>query len=266
MYACLAVTCHLHFWQNDRDFWRATVVTRGWNGYQNKSQHRKSTLEKKILPPFQQGFKPATFQSRVRHSNHWAIPAPSHTMSMTYTINMLSHIPTRPFNHWKKFNAKQLGTWPTTTRTDRRHPYIHAQKVKANKSKKRRQQNCLGMLYKINNSLVLVDINPASFFTHCDPTTRGAQRLHQEQARHLVLFHSFFFHATSEWNTLLAAISSAPCFEYRVLPESTRQQSPQPAASPPSLHQHQDHVVLTLDHLVNFLVLKTPEALTVTIF
>ena len=54
----------------------ATVVTRGWNGYRNKGQHRKSTLEKKILPPFQQGFEPATFQSRVRRSNHWAIPAP----------------------------------------------------------------------------------------------------------------------------------------------------------------------------------------------
>ena len=76
MYACLAVTWHLHFWQNDRDFLRATAVTRGWNGYRNKSQHRKSTLEKKILPPFQQGFEPATFQSRVRCSNHWAIPAP----------------------------------------------------------------------------------------------------------------------------------------------------------------------------------------------
>ena len=76
VYAFLAVTCHLHFWQNDRDFLRATAVTRGWNGYRNKSQHRKSTLEKKILPPFQQGFEPATFQSRVRCSNHWAIPAP----------------------------------------------------------------------------------------------------------------------------------------------------------------------------------------------
>ena len=79
VYACLAVTCHLHFRQNDRDFLRATVVTRGWNGYRNKSQHRKSTLEKKILPPFQQGFEPATFQSRVRCSNHWAIPAPAAT-------------------------------------------------------------------------------------------------------------------------------------------------------------------------------------------
>ena len=65
VYACLAVTCHLHFWQNDGDILRATVVTRGWNGYRNKSQHRKSTLEKKILPPFQQGFEPATFQSRA---------------------------------------------------------------------------------------------------------------------------------------------------------------------------------------------------------
>ena len=77
LYACLAVTCHLHFWQNDRDFLLATAVTRGWNGYRNKSQHRKSTLEKKILPPFQQGFEPATFQSRVRRSNHLAIPAPN---------------------------------------------------------------------------------------------------------------------------------------------------------------------------------------------
>ena len=82
VYVCLAVTCHLHFWQNDRDFLRATVVTRGWNGYRNKSQHRKSTLEKKILPPFQQGFEPATFQSRVRCSNHWAIPAPKQWQMM----------------------------------------------------------------------------------------------------------------------------------------------------------------------------------------
>ena len=70
VYACLAVTCHLHFWQNDRDLLRATAVTRGWNGYRNKSQHRKLTLEKKILPPLLPGFEPGTFQSRVRRSNH----------------------------------------------------------------------------------------------------------------------------------------------------------------------------------------------------
>ena len=76
VYACLAITCHLHFWQNDRDLLRATAVTLGWNGYRNKSQHRKLTLEKKTLPPLLQGFEPATFQSRVRRSNHWAIPLP----------------------------------------------------------------------------------------------------------------------------------------------------------------------------------------------
>ena len=92
VYACLAVTCHLHFWQNDRDFLRATVVTRGWNGYRNKSQHRKSTPEKKILPPFQQGFEPATFQSRVRCSNHWATPAPQ------YIKNHL--VPFKLFHNW----------------------------------------------------------------------------------------------------------------------------------------------------------------------
>ena len=75
VYACLAVTCHLRFWQNDRGLLRATAVTRGWNGYRNKSQHRKLTLEKKILPPLLQGFEPAAFRSRVRCSNHWAIPA-----------------------------------------------------------------------------------------------------------------------------------------------------------------------------------------------
>ena len=85
----LAVTCHLHFWQNDRDFLRATVVTRGWNGYRNKSQHRKSTLENKILPPFQQGFEPATFQSRVWCSNHWAIPAPYNPLVELCTLYLL---------------------------------------------------------------------------------------------------------------------------------------------------------------------------------
>ena len=63
VYACLAVTCHLHFWQNDWDLLRATVVTWGWNEYQNKSQHRKSALEKTVFPLLLQGFEPVTFQS-----------------------------------------------------------------------------------------------------------------------------------------------------------------------------------------------------------
>ena len=86
-YACLALTRPLHFWQNDRNvlififlffiFLHTTAVTRRWDRYRNKSQHRKLTLEKKILPPLQQGFKPATFRAGVRRGcNHCTTPAP----------------------------------------------------------------------------------------------------------------------------------------------------------------------------------------------
>ena len=43
---CLAVTCHMHFWQNDLDLLRATAVTRGWNRYRNKPD----TSERKPPP------------------------------------------------------------------------------------------------------------------------------------------------------------------------------------------------------------------------
>ena len=33
MHVCLAVTCHLHSWQNDQDLSCATAVTQGWKGY-----------------------------------------------------------------------------------------------------------------------------------------------------------------------------------------------------------------------------------------
>ena len=36
MHVCLAVTCYLHFWQNDRGLLRATAVTRGGNGSAQK--------------------------------------------------------------------------------------------------------------------------------------------------------------------------------------------------------------------------------------
>ena len=69
----LAVTCHLHFWQNDWGLLRVTAVKWGWNGYWSKSQHRKLTLEKKILMLLLQGFEPTTFQSQVWRSNLWAM-------------------------------------------------------------------------------------------------------------------------------------------------------------------------------------------------
>ena len=61
VYTCLGVTCHQHFWQNDRGLLRATAVTRGVERIPNKSQYTKLTLEKKILPPLLPGFELATF-------------------------------------------------------------------------------------------------------------------------------------------------------------------------------------------------------------
>ena len=69
VYACLGVTCHLRFWQNDRDLLRATVVT-GMERTPNKSQHIKLTLEKKILLLFLPEFKLATVRSRVWNSTN----------------------------------------------------------------------------------------------------------------------------------------------------------------------------------------------------
>ena len=46
-YECLAVTWHLHFWQNDRDLLRVTALTRGWNGYRNESTQKVDSGEKK---------------------------------------------------------------------------------------------------------------------------------------------------------------------------------------------------------------------------
>ena len=43
-YIGMVHVCPLHIWQNDP--W---PVTWGWNGYRNKSQHRKLKLENKIL-------------------------------------------------------------------------------------------------------------------------------------------------------------------------------------------------------------------------
>ena len=61
--AYLVVTCYQHFWQNDRGLLRTTAVTRGWNGYRNKSQDKRLTLEKKKSPAF-----PACSVQRTRPS------------------------------------------------------------------------------------------------------------------------------------------------------------------------------------------------------
>ena len=71
---CLGVTCHLHFWQNDRGLLRATAVTRGRNGHRIESAQKINSGEENF-PPLLSGFELAIFRSRVRRSYQQAIPA-----------------------------------------------------------------------------------------------------------------------------------------------------------------------------------------------
>ena len=48
MYACLGVTCHLHFWQNDRGLLLADAVTRGWNGHRIRVSTQSWLLRRKF--------------------------------------------------------------------------------------------------------------------------------------------------------------------------------------------------------------------------
>ena len=66
VHACLAVTCHLHIWQINRGLLRATAVTRGWNGYQNKSQHIKEWDSNGQMHSLQS----ATIFAKVRQRSH----------------------------------------------------------------------------------------------------------------------------------------------------------------------------------------------------
>ena len=62
VYACLGVTCHLHFRQNERGLLRATAVTRGTYGHRIGVSTQSLTPEKTILPPLLSGLELATFQ------------------------------------------------------------------------------------------------------------------------------------------------------------------------------------------------------------
>ena len=58
------------------------------------SQHRKPTLEKKIIPLL---LKPMTFRSQAWHPNHWDIPtpsilSPSPGSSMTISVALTLHL------------------------------------------------------------------------------------------------------------------------------------------------------------------------------
>ena len=76
VYACLGVTCQLHFLVEWPGSFTCQSGSTGVEWPSNKSQHTKLTLEKKILPPLLPGFELATYRSRVRRSYQQAIPAP----------------------------------------------------------------------------------------------------------------------------------------------------------------------------------------------
>ena len=68
---CLAVTCHLHFWQNDRDLLHATVVTQAWNGYAIRVSTESRPWRRKSS---HLGLEPMTFRSQVRCSMPLSYP------------------------------------------------------------------------------------------------------------------------------------------------------------------------------------------------
>ena len=126
VHVCLAVTCHLHFWQNDWDFFCASVVTWVWHIYQNKSQHRKLTLEKKKKensPQLLLGLEPTTFWSQVQRSNYWAIPIPQLYWSLyafsrlLWSSCMLSLLPTPVHQCYQLswLSQSTLGMWSTAS-------------------------------------------------------------------------------------------------------------------------------------------------------
>ena len=95
------VAAHLNAGHSGGDI-IAIGIYKGWNGYRNKRQHRKLTLEKKILPRrLMQGLEPATFQSRAWRSNHRAIS--SVTFAESLTCKTGSNITWR---HSRKYRAR----------------------------------------------------------------------------------------------------------------------------------------------------------------
>ena len=92
VHACSA--CHLHFWQNDEDLLRATAVTRGWNGYRIKSQHRKLTLEKKISPCSCKDSDPQPFS----HESGVLTTELSPLQSLKYPSSFFFSVCSRPSN------------------------------------------------------------------------------------------------------------------------------------------------------------------------
>ena len=77
---CLGVTCHLHYWQNDRGLLRATAITRVWNGHRIRVSTQSWPWGRKFS----------------RHSCRDSISQPFDNESGPLT-NKLSRLPSRLF-------------------------------------------------------------------------------------------------------------------------------------------------------------------------
>ena len=91
MRVCLAVTCHLHFWQNDRIFY---VLLQSHGGGTVPSQHRKVTVEKKIFPPLLWSVNESAVHDLLfcRHQHSGSVHGYSETRSSSKTWK--AHTPT----------------------------------------------------------------------------------------------------------------------------------------------------------------------------
>ena len=112
VYACLAVTCHLRFLAEWLGSFTCYCGNMGVERILNKSQHRKLTLEKKILPPFQQGLEPATYIHAI-HTGHAACTL---SPSVTYLIDACTHTPPAPqhihtHSHMHTHTHRSMHTW-----------------------------------------------------------------------------------------------------------------------------------------------------------
>ena len=96
---CLSVPCRLRFWQNDRHLLCATAERQEWKGHRNNSQHRKLTLQKKILPPLLPGLEPATFRSRVGGAVPMSYPRKESMFFSSQRQRLFSCTPTIPIFH-----------------------------------------------------------------------------------------------------------------------------------------------------------------------
>ena len=75
--ACLGITYHLHFWQNDLGLLRATAATRGWNGYRIRVSAQSSLWRRKFSRrSYRDSYSQASEHDRVRRSYQQASPYP----------------------------------------------------------------------------------------------------------------------------------------------------------------------------------------------